>query len=249
MLHVDHLQAGYGQSRVLHGVSFEVAAGEIVALLGRNGAGRSTLAKALMGLLPSSGCVRWHDQEIGEKKTFERARLGLGYVPESRDVFPGLTVAQNLRLGQKENRQSGRWTLAEMYQLFPPLLARQHTPAGVLSGGEQQMLALCRCLMGDPALLLLDEPTEGLAPQMVARVAQFLQALQQKGVAVLLIEQKMNLALEVADRCLVMGQGRIVYSGTPAQLRQASAVQQEWLALGGENTRTAPAGLQRKKTP
>ena len=234
MLQVEDLQAGYGQSQVLHGVSLQVAPGEIVALLGRNGAGRSTLAKALMGLLPSSGSVRWHGQEIGEKKTFERAQLGLGYVPESRDVFPGLTVAQNLLLGQKNTRPSGRWTQAEMYQLFPPLLARQHTPAGVLSGGEQQMLALCRSLMGDPALILLDEPTEGLAPQMVARVAQFLRALKQKGVSVLLIEQKLSLALEVADRCLVMGHGRIVYSGTPAQLRQAPALQQEWLALGAK---------------
>lgn len=243
MLQVEQLHAGYGQSQVLHGVSFDVAAGEIVALLGRNGAGRSTLAKALMGLLPSSGCVRWHGQEMGEKKTFERAQLGMGYVPESRDVFPGLTVAQNLQLGQKNTRRSGRWTLAEMYQLFPLLQARQHTPAGVLSGGEQQMLALCRCLMGDPALILLDEPTEGLAPQMVERVAQFLQALKQKGVSVLLIEQKLSLAFDVADRCLVMGHGRIVYSGSPAQLRLAPTVQQEWLALGGDNTHIAPATL------
>lgn len=249
MLQVEQLYAGYGQSQVLNGVSFEVAAGEIVALLGRNGAGRSTLAKVLMGLLPSRGSVRWHGQEMGEKKTFERAQLGLGYVPESRDVFPGLTVEQNLLLGQKNTCQSGRWSLADMYQLFPLLQARQHTPAGVLSGGEQQMLALCRTLMGDPALILIDEPTEGLAPQMVARVAQFLRALKQKGVSVLLIEQKLSLALDVADRCLVMGHGRIVYSGSPAQLRLAPTVQHEWLALGGDNTHIAPATHQRKKIP
>ena len=232
MLQLENLHAGYGQSHVLHGVSLQVEPGEIVALLGRNGSGRSTTAKAIMGLVQSEGTLRWQGESLQGKKTFEIAQLGIGYVPESRDVFPGLTVAQNLRLGQKSSRSTGRWSLADMYQLFPPLLARQHTPAGVLSGGEQQMLTLCRTLMGDPALILIDEPTEGLAPQMVARVAHFLQTLKQKGVSVLLMEQKLSIALDVADRCLVMGHGRIVFAGTPAELRQAHDIRQEWLELG-----------------
>ena len=232
MLQLENLHAGYGQSHVLHGVSLQVQPGEIVALLGRNGSGRSTTAKAIMGLVPSQGILRWQGESLQGKKTFEIAQLGIGYVPESRDVFPGLTVAQNLQLGQKTNRSTRRWSLADMYQLFPPLLARQHTPAGVLSGGEQQMLTLCRTLMGDPALILIDEPTEGLAPQMVARVAHFLQTLKQKGVSVLLMEQKLSIALDVADRCLVMGHGRIVFAGTPAELRQAHDIRQEWLELG-----------------
>ena len=232
MLQLENLHAGYGQSQVLHGVSLQVQPGEIVALLGRNGSGRSTTAKAIMGLVPSQGTLRWQGQVLQGKKTFEIAQLGIGYVPESRDVFPGLTVEQNLLLGQKSSRSTGRWSLADMYQLFPLLQARQHTPAGVLSGGEQQMLTLCRTLMGDPALILIDEPTEGLAPQMVTRVAHFLQTLKQKGVSVLLMEQKLSIALDVADRCLVMGHGRIVFAGTPAELRQAHDIRQEWLELG-----------------
>lgn len=232
MLQLENLHAGYGQSHVLHGVSLQVQPGEIVALLGRNGSGRSTTAKAIMGLVPSQGVLRWQGQALAGKKTFEIAQLGIGYVPESRDVFPGLTVAQNLLLGQKSSQPTGRWSLADMYRLFPPLQARQHTPAGVLSGGEQQMLTLCRTLMGNPALILIDEPTEGLAPQMVLRVAHFLRTLKQQGVSVLLMEQKLSIALDVADRCLVMGHGRIVFAGTPAELRQAHDIRQEWLELG-----------------
>ena len=233
MLQLENLHAWYGQSHVLHGVSFQVQPGEIVALLGRNGAGRSSTAKAIMGMLTCQGSLRWQGQQIASKKPFEIANLGIGYVPESRDIFPGLTVAQNLQLGQKSSRQAGRsWTLADMYQLFPPLQARQHTLGGLLSGGEQQMLTLCRTLMGAPQLILIDEPTEGLAPQMVARVADFLQALKKRGVAVLLIEQKLSLALAVSERCLVMGHGRIVFDGSPAELQQAPSIRQEWLELG-----------------
>ena len=231
MLTVDQLHAFYGQSHVLHGVSFTLQAGEIVALLGRNGSGRSTTAKALMGLVNGQGSVRWRGQEILGRKTFEIANLGIGYVPESRDVFPQLTVAQNLALGQKSRHPSGRWSLADLYQLFPLLHQRQHTPADVLSGGEQQMLSLCRTLMGDPDLILIDEPTEGLAPHMVERVASLLKELQRRGVAVLLIEQKLTIALEISDRCLVMGHGRVVFSSTPDQLRQRPDIRQEWLAV------------------
>jgi branched-chain amino acid transport system ATP-binding protein len=231
MLTVEQLHAFYGQSHVLHGVSFTLQAGEIVALLGRNGSGRSTTAKALMGLVNGQGSVRWRGQEILGRKTFQIANLGIGYVPESRDVFLQLTVAQNLALGQKNPRQPGRWSLADLYQMFPLLQQRQHTTAGVLSGGEQQMLSLCRTLMGDPDLILVDEPTEGLAPQMVELVANLLKELQRRGVAVLLIEQKLTIALEISDRCLVMGHGQVVFAGTPDELHQRRDIRQEWLAV------------------
>ena len=231
MLTIDQLHAFYGKSHVLHGVALRVGAGEIVTLLGRNGSGRSTTAKAIMGLVETQGSLRWRGQEILGKKTFEIARLGLGYVPESRDIFPNLTVTQNLWLGQKHSRQAGRWTQADMYRLFPQLLAREHTEAGVLSGGEQQMLTLCRTLMGDPELIIIDEPTEGLAPRLVEGVGQFLKQLKSHGIAVLLIEQKLTIALDVSDRCYVMGHGRVVFEGTTEALRQASAIRREWLEV------------------
>ena len=231
MLQVRHLCAGYGTSRVLHRVSFEVGAGEIVALLGRNGAGRSTTARAIMGLVAGQGSVQWKGQQILGKKAFEIAQLGLGYVPENRDVFPRLSVHQNLLLGKKAGPQGSRWSFDDMYRMFPDLKAREHAPAGVLSGGEQQMLTLCRTLMGNPDLILIDEPTEGLAPKLVALVATFLGTLRDRGVSVLLIEQKLTIALSISDRVLVMGQGTIVFDGTPAALRQSDEVRREWLEV------------------
>jgi len=218
MLQIQNLSAGYAKSRVLQGVSLQVNAGEVVALLGRNGSGRSTLAKAVMGLVPAQGSICWRGQELLGRSTFEIARAGLGYVPESRDVFPDLTVTQNLLLGQKIGCQTSRWSLDEMFGLFPQLQQRANVKAGVLSGGEQQMLTLCRSLMGNPELILIDEPTEGLAPQLVAQMAAFLTTLKTRGVSVLLIEQKLSIALAVSDRCLLMGQGRVVFDGTPAEL-------------------------------
>ena len=231
MLEVVDLHAFYGKSHVLHGVSFDVGAGEIVALLGRNGSGRSTTAKAIMGLVTWQGQVRWRGQELAGKKAFEVARLGLGYVPESRDVFPDLTVQQNLMLGQKRGSRNPRWTFEDMYGLFPRLRERQHTAAGFMSGGEQQMLTLCRTLMGDPDLAIIDEPTEGLAPKIVAQVGQYLRTLKERGVSVLLIEQKLTIAMDVSDRTLVMGHGSIVFDGTPAQLRSDAAVRKQWLEV------------------
>ena len=238
MLEIDQLHAGYGPSRVLHGVSCTVQPGQIVALLGRNGAGRSTLAKAIMGLVDWQGVLRWQGQSLQGKQTCDIAHLGIGYVPESRDVFPRLTVAQNLLLGQKSHKSGrkqrsngNRWTLADMYQMFPRLHERQHTAAGVLSGGEQQMLTLCRTLMGNPQLVLIDEPTEGLAPKLVELVGSYVQALKARGIAVLLIEQKLTIALAVSDRVLVMGRGRIVFDGTPAQLQANPLLRQEWLEV------------------
>ena len=231
MLKIDNLQAFYGKSHVLHGVHFDVQAGEIVALLGRNGSGRSTTAKAIMGLVDCHGSLNWKGQEILGKKTFEVAHLGIGYVPESRDIFPNLTVEQNLYLGQKDARKTGRWSMDDMYQLFPRLKERQHTEAGVMSGGEQQMLTLCRTLMGDPDLIIIDEPTEGLAPKIVELVAQYLKELKRRGISVLLIEQKLTIAMAISDRCLVMGHGSIVFAGTPNELRANADIRKEWLEV------------------
>jgi len=231
MLHIDNLHAFYGKSHVLHGVSFDVQPGEIVALLGRNGSGRSTTAKAIMGLVDSQGKIDWNGKAIVGKKAFEIAHLGIGYVPENRDIFPKLTVHQNLMLGQKGKGTGSRWSFDDMYQMFPRLLERQHTEAGVLSGGEQQMLTLCRTLMGDPDLIIIDEPTEGLAPKIVELVGQYLKKLKDKGVSVLLIEQKLTIAMKISDRALVMGHGSIVFSGTPAELNENTYIRKEWLEV------------------
>jgi branched-chain amino acid transport system ATP-binding protein len=231
MLVLHDVHAFYGKSHILHGVNFHVGTGEIVALLGRNGSGRSTTVKAIMGLVDTQGSVRWRDQELVGRKAFEIAHAGIGYVPENRDIFPTLTVHQNLMLGEKRGARQPRWSFEDMYALFPRLKERQHTEAGVLSGGEQQMLTLCRTLMGDPDLIMIDEPTEGLAPKIVEQVAEYLRALKARGIGVLLVEQKLTIALEVADRCLVMGHGQIVFEGTPQDLRRDAAVRKEWLEV------------------
>ena len=231
MLRVDKLHAFYGKSHVLHGVNFEVGEGQIVALLGRNGSGRSTTAKAVMGMVDCEGSILWRGQEIVGKKPYEIAHLGLGYVPENRDIFPKLTVRQNLMLGQKQAGQVGRWGFDDMFRLFPRLKEREHTEAGVLSGGEQQMLTLCRTLMGDPDLIIIDEPTEGLAPKIVELVAEYLEALKSRGVSVLLIEQKLTIALRISDRALVMGHGAIVFQGTPEALLSDAYIRKEWLEV------------------
>ena len=231
MLKIENLHAYYGKSHVLHGVSFDVQPGEIVALLGRNGSGRSTTAKAIMGMVHAEGSVDWKGQSLLGRKPFEIAHLGLGYVPESRDIFPGLTVQQNLLLGQKGAGKASRWSFDDMYAMFPRLKEREHTEAGVLSGGEQQMLTLCRTLMGDPDLIMIDEPTEGLAPKIVELVGEYLQRLKQRGISVLLIEQKLTIAMHISDRALVMGHGSIVFDGTPAELRADAGTRKEWLEV------------------
>lgn len=231
MLRIQNLHAFYGKSHILHGVDLEVNAGEIVSLLGRNGSGRSTTIKAVMGLVDAQGEVSWKGAPLLGRKTHEIARQGLGYVPESRDVFPKLTVEQNLLLGQKGGQKGGRWSLDDMYQMFPRLKERQHTEAGVMSGGEQQMLTLCRTLMGDPDLIMIDEPTEGLAPKIVELVGEYLKALQRRGLAVLLVEQKLTIALDISQRCYVMGHGEVVFQGTPDELRADQYVRKEWLEV------------------
>jgi len=231
MLHVQGLNAFYGKSHVLHGVDFQVGDGEILALLGRNGSGRSTTAKAIMGLVDAQGSVQWNGHEVLGKKPYQIAQLGIGYVPENRDIFPRLTVHQNLLLGEKSGHKNPRWTFEDMYTLFPRLRERADVEAGVLSGGEQQMLTLCRTLMGDPDLVIIDEPTEGLAPKIVELVAGFLKALRARGLSVLLIEQKLTIAMQISDRCLVMGHGSVVFSGTPAALQAHAVVRKEWLEV------------------
>jgi branched-chain amino acid transport system ATP-binding protein len=231
MLKVKDLHAYYGKSHVLHGVSFQIQPGEIVALLGRNGSGRSTTAKAIMGLVDWEGDLSWKGTVLEGKKAFEIAHMGVGYVPENRDIFPTLTVRQNLLLGQKGTGKGSRWTFEDMFTMFPRLKEREHTEAGVLSGGEQQMLTLCRTLMGDPDLIIIDEPTEGLAPKIVELVGQYLKTLRSKGVSVLLIEQKLTIAMAISDRALVMGHGSIVFEGTPDSLRQDASIRKEWLEV------------------
>lgn len=231
MLNIQNLHAFYGKSHILHGVDMEVKPGEIVSLLGRNGSGRSTTIKAIMGLVEGQGTVQWNGQDLLGHKTYDIARRGLGYVPESRDVFPKLTVEQNLKLGQKGGSRNGRWSLDDMYQMFPRLKERQHTEAGVMSGGEQQMLTLCRTLMGDPDLIMIDEPTEGLAPKIVELVGEYLKELQRRGLAVLLVEQKLTIALDISQRCYVMGHGEVVFHGTPDELRADQYVRREWLEV------------------
>ncbi len=231
MLTVRDLHAFYGKSHILHGVNLHVGEGEIVSLLGRNGVGRSTTIRAIMGDVEARGSVRFRDEEICGLPPYVIARRGLGYVPENREIFPTLTVRQNLLLGQKNPKKPGRWSIEDMFGLFPPLRERADAPGGVLSGGEQQMLTICRTLMSDPALMMVDEPTEGLAPMLVQHVAKLLTEIAQRGVAILLVEQKLTIALNVSRRVYVMGHGRVVFEGTPNDLRSNEAVRKEWLEV------------------
>ena len=230
-LEVKELHAFYGKSHILQGVNLLVNEGEIVALLGRNGAGRSTTVKAIMGMVDNRGEVLFRGKNILGMKAYEIAHLGLGYVPESRDIFPKLTVHQNLMLGEKGGKKPNRWSFEDMYKMFPRLRERQHTEAGVLSGGEQQMLTLCRTLMGDPDLIMIDEPTEGLAPAIVQLVAEYLMELKRRGISVVLVEQKLAIALQISDRVYVMGDRRIVFEGTPAELKADANIRKEWLEV------------------
>ena len=231
MLKVENLHAYYGKSHVLHGVNFDVQPGEIVALLGRNGSGRSTTAKAIMGMVACTGVVDWKGQHTLGMKPYEIAHLGLGYVPENRDIFPNLTVRENLILGMKSTKPSGRWRIEDMFELFPRLNERVDTPGGVLSGGEQQMLTICRTLMGDPDLVMIDEPTEGLAPKMVDLVSNLLERIAARGVSILLVEQKLTIALKISKRLYVMGHGRIVFEGTADDLKMNEAIRKDWLEV------------------
>ncbi len=230
-LAVNNLHAYYGQSHILHGVDMNVNDGEIVSLLGRNGVGRSTTCKAIMGLVAAQGTVRYRDRDIAGLRPDQVAHCGIGYVPEDRQIFPTLTVRQNLEMGLKQSKKFGRWNFDDVFRMFPNLAARQNISAGVLSGGEQQMLTMCRTLMGDPDLILIDEPTEGLAPKLVEQVGELLEEIARRGVAILLVEQKLAIALKICARLYVMGHGRIVFQGTPAELAANPGVRREWLEV------------------
>ncbi len=231
MLEVRDLHAYYGKSHILHGVHLSVGKGEIVSLLGRNGVGRSTTIKAIMGMVDCAGSVLFQGEEMVGLKAYQVAHKGLGYVPENRDIFPSLTVRQNLLLGQKAKVESGRWGMEDMFELFPRLRERADNEAGVLSGGEQQMLTLCRTLMGDPALVMIDEPTEGLAPKIVEQVALLFEEIRKRGVSILLVEQKLAIALDISERLYVMGHGHIVFEGKPRDVRENAAMRKEWLEV------------------
>ena len=235
LLEIRNLHAYYGKSHVLHGVDLTVGEGEIVSLLGRNGVGRSTTVQATMGQVDATGSILFKGEEMIGLKAFQIAHKGLGYVPENRDIFPTLTVEQNLVLGEKSRKDKAakapRWKLDDMYAMFPRLKERQHTAAGVLSGGEQQMLTLCRTLMGDPDLIMIDEPTEGLAPLIVEQVAELLREIRRRGVSILLVEQKLAIALDISDRVYLMGRGAVVFEGAPSRLREDPSISQEWLAV------------------
>lgn len=233
MLKVHDLHAYYGKSHILQGVNFEVGEGEIVALLGRNGVGRSTTCKAIMGEVPPTGSVLFKGEETVGKKPYEIAQAGIGYVPENRDIFPGMTTRQNLILGLKPGQKDGegRWSMEDMFDLFSNLRERADVEASVLSGGEKQMLTICRTLMGDPSVIMIDEPTEGLAPKIVQQVGELLERIAERGVSILLVEQKLTIAMRISSRVYVMGHGHIVFEGTPAELQADETVRKEWLEV------------------
>jgi branched-chain amino acid transport system ATP-binding protein len=231
MLEINDLHAYYVKSHIIQGISFSVGDGEIVSLLGRNGVGRSTSIKAIMGEVEHTGSIMFKGEEISQLPTHEIARRGLGYVPENRDIFPTMTTLNNLLLGEKKKGKTGRWSLEDMYEMFPNLGERSHVDAGLLSGGEQQMLTICRTLMGDPDLVMIDEPTEGLAPKMVEQVAGLLKEIAGRGLSILLVEQKLAIAMKISNRVIVMGHGQLVFEGTPDELSANDKIRQEWLEV------------------
>jgi branched-chain amino acid transport system ATP-binding protein len=233
-LSVSNLHAHYGQSHVLQGVTFHVQSGSISTILGRNGSGRSTTLKAVMGiLLPSAGSIKLNGIELAGLSPTRIARNGVAYVPEDRLVFPNLSVHENLVIGLQEPRPGAPvWTVPEMFDYFPRLRERRNQLAGTLSGGEQQMLTLCRSLLGNPLIMLIDEPTEGLAPQIVAQLRDVLLAIRSRGVTILLVEQKLTMALQISDNVLLMGHGQIVYSGNVATFEQDASIRKRWLDVG-----------------
>lgn len=233
ILAINGLHAHYGKSHILHGVSFDVARGEVISLLGRNGSGRSTTLKAIMGLVPpSAGQVQFNGVDLAGQRSFTICRRGLGYVPEEREIFLNLTVDENLEMGRQAGPEaSTKWSVEQMFTYFPRLKERRNTRAGSLSGGEQQMLTMCRSLLGNPLVMLIDEPTEGLAPKIVTVVGEVIEDINRQGVSVLLVEQKLTIAMKVSHRVCVMGHGQIVFEGTPQALNEAPDVTEEWLAV------------------
>ncbi len=231
MLEVNNLNAYYGKSHILQGVTLSIKKGEVVSLLGRNGVGRSTTIKSIMGMVNVKGSIKFKNNQILGKRIHEIANLGIGYVSESRDIFPDLTVYENLELGKKNINKPNSWNIDELFELFPNLKNRIDVLGGLLSGGEQQMLTICRSLMGNPELIMIDEPTEGLSPQMVENVENLIKKISEKNIAILLVEQKLTIAFNLSDKLYVMGQGKIVYEGTTEEFKKNDNVIKEWLEV------------------
>jgi branched-chain amino acid transport system ATP-binding protein len=231
MLALKDLHAYYGRSHILQGVNLHIEKGEIVSLLGRNGVGRSTTCKAIMGLVPAQGSILYQGQEMVGLKPHIVARKGIGFVPEDRWIFPGLTVLQNLQLGFKKKNHQGRWSIEGVFAMFPNLKERQNVQGGLISGGEKQMLTICRTLMGDPDFIMIDEPTEGLAPMLVEQMGHLIQEIAKRDISVLLVEQKLSIALKISKRLYIMGHGRIVFEGSPEDLKTDQSIRKEWLEV------------------
>jgi branched-chain amino acid transport system ATP-binding protein len=231
MLDLENVNAYYGDSHILHGVSFAVREGEVVCLLGRNGAGKTTTILTIMGYLkPRPGRVLYRDRDIAALAPYAVARLGFGFVPQERGIFPSLTVRENLTVFARADAK-GIWSLEKIFELFPGLRARERNLGFQLSGGEQQMLSIARALMLNPSLLLLDEPSEGLAPMIVQEIIAVLKNLKREGLAILLVEQNLRTALAVADRHHVMNKGEICFSGTSAELEDNDFVLRNYLSV------------------
>lgn len=236
MLEVRNIHSYYGKSHILHGVSLDLKEGELVCLLGRNGVGKSTTLKSIIGVVqPKQGSIRLHDQELIGKEPFKIARLGVGYVPEDRRIFRSLTVHENLLMGIKSGEKGstgeGGWTIERVYQLFPKLKERKNNKGGYLSGGEQQMLTVVRTLMGNPRVILVDEPTEGLAPLIVKDVLDMLATVRKSGVTILMVEQNFKAAIKVADRFYIMSKGIMVFEGDTTALLAAEEVRKNYLEV------------------
>jgi branched-chain amino acid transport system ATP-binding protein len=232
VLAVEDIHTAYGLSRVLFGVSLRVAPGECVCLLGRNGVGKTTTMRSIMGLTPpASGRVVWKGRDITREAPFRAAGLGIGFVPEDRRIFADLTVWENLDVAERRTRASGGFTTERVFDLFPALRQLRDRPGGFLSGGEQQMLTIARTLMGNPELLLLDEPSEGLAPLVVDHLQEQIGRLKADGLTILLAEQNVDFSLDLADRVYVLEKGHIRYEGTSREFRENAAIRQQYLAL------------------
>ncbi|WP_099864208.1 ABC transporter ATP-binding protein [Pararhizobium haloflavum] len=232
MLDIEDLHTGYGETRVIFGLTLKAAAGRVLAILGRNGAGKTTTMKAVMGLLPASqGKIRIDGQDIAGRRTFDIARSGIGYVPETRDIFPSLTVRENLELAARLAPRNSAWTLDRVITFFPNLANRLSNGGNELSGGEQQMLAIARALLTNPKLLLLDEPTEGLAPIIVRQIHEKLAELKREGMTMVLVEQNFGFATALADDVHIIGRGRTAWQGTSQEIRTRTDVQRQWLGV------------------
>ena len=234
MLEVRDIHSYYGKSHILHGVSLDLKEGELVCLLGRNGVGKSTTLKSIMGIVqPKQGSIKLNNQELIGKEPYEIAHIGVGYVPEDRRIFRSLTVHENLLMGIKSGKKgSGNdWTVDKVYDLFPKLKERANNKGGHLSGGEQQMLTTVRTLMGNPRIILVDEPTEGLAPLIVKDVLEMLSAVRQSGVTVLMVEQNFKAAIKIANRFYIMSKGQIVFTGDTEALLAAEEIRKNYLEV------------------